>query len=262
MKDITPILRSLGLLESETKAYLAALEKGPQTATDLSKASGLSRQATYDAVEALTKRGLMSSVLHGKKRFFSAEHPSKLLAYAKRYRSEVDEKVGDLERALPELELQTGGERPIVKVFEGKEGIRAVLEELVRSKAHSEHVDEITDLKALYSVVDLKDLKPYRELAADKHTHIRTLYSGDLRGSVGKVHRIELPAEFSDFKTNLTIYKRYIYLATFEGKIYSILIESPALAKTIRILYELAFKEAEGRTKRNTSRSTPKRNER
>jgi sugar-specific transcriptional regulator TrmB len=248
MKDISRILRALGLLDSEVRTYLAALEKGPQTVADLSKAAGLSRQATYVAIDALIERGLMSHVLHGKKRFFMAEHPSKLLAYAKRHRAEVDEQVDDLERALPELELQTGGERPIVKVFEGKEGMQTVMEELVRSNAYEGNIDEITDLDTMYATLDLKDLKPYRDKAAKKRIRVRSLQSGTpLRPPVGSVKRITLPKEFSNFKTSLAVYEQYIYLVTFEGKIHSILIESPALARTIRILYDLAFQRAEER---------------
>jgi len=248
MKDISPILRSLGLLESEVRAYLAALKKGPQTVKDLSVTSNLSRQATYGAVEALTERGLMSSVLHGKKRFFVAEHPTKLLAYAKRFRANVDEHVEDLEHSLPELELQSGGERPIVKVFEGKEGIRSVMEELMRADAYKANIDEITDLDAMYSVLNLKDLKPYREQGSKKRVRVRALQAGIF------------PKEFGGFNANLTVYERYIYLVTFEGKIYSILIESPALARMFRILYDLAFNEAERRFKKVSPRSTPKRN--
>ena len=130
MKDISPILKSLGFLDSETKTYLAALSMGPSTVIDLTKQVKLSRQAVYVAIESLTERGIMSSTLIGKKRFYAAEKPEKLLAYAKRRESELDEHVKDLEKAIPDLELRTGGERPSVKVLEGKEGLRAYLVDL------------------------------------------------------------------------------------------------------------------------------------
>ena len=244
MKDIAPILRSLGLLDSEIKTYRAALEKGPQTVIDLSKLTKLSRQATYVAMEALTERGLMSSVLRGKKRFYAAEHPSKLLAYAKRHQADVADHVNDLERTLPELELQIGGERPVVKVYEGKEGIRAALEELTKAGAYSAPLDEITDLDAMFSVLQPEDLKPYRDQTSKKDVQIRSLLAGEPRSPLSKVDRIVLPKELTGFKTNITLFERYIYLVTFEGKMFSVLIESPALAKTMRILYDMAFKEA------------------
>lgn len=250
MKDISPILRSLGLLDSEVRIYLAALEKGPQTVADLAVTSGLSRQAAYDAVDGLTERGLMSHALHGKKRFYTAEHPTKLLAYAKRHQAEVNDEVESLERILPELEVQIGGERPIVKVYEGKEGVRAAMEELMRANVHAQDVDQITDLDAVYAALDAKVLKPYREQTTKKRVRIRSLEAGELQHPSGLVKRIKLPKEFAGFKTNLVVYDHYIYLTTLEGKIHSILIESPALARTIHILYELAFQRAEERYKK------------
>lgn len=245
MKDISPILRSLGLLDSEVRTYLAALKKGPQVVADLAETAGLSRQATYTAIDGLLERGLMSSVLHGKKSFYAAEHPSKLLAYAKRHQAEVDEHVEDLERTLPELEVQIGGERPVVKMFEGKEGLKAAMEDLVKSNAYKGKIDEITDLDAMYAVLDTKDLKPYREQARNSRIRVRSLFSGATKAPKKPlVESITLPKEFSDFKTNLAIHDQFIYLVTFEGKIYSILIESPALVRTIRILYDLAFQQA------------------
>lgn len=126
MKDISSILHSLGFLDSEIKTYTSALEHGPATVIDLTKHTRLSRQATYVVIDQLTKRGLMSSVVRGKKKYYVAEDPEKLLSYAQRREVEIKERIRDLESVLPELKMKVGGEKPIVKLFEGKEGARAV----------------------------------------------------------------------------------------------------------------------------------------
>ena len=239
MKDITPILRSLGLLDSEIKTYLAALEKGPQTVIDLSNQTKLSRQATYVAIDALTERGLMSSALRGKKRFFAAEHPDKLLVYAKRHETDMQERVKDLERSLPELELQIGGERPIVKVFEGKEGIRAFMADMNLSKA--KEFLEMTDLDAMRATLSSQDLKPLRDETVRLGGHVKGIYGGKLGPAAVSAERYVLPPDKSGFKTNLAIYQDKMVIVSFEGKIHTIMIEHAAIAKTLRILFELAF---------------------
>ena len=239
MKDIAPILRSLGLLDSEIKTYMAALEKGPQTVIDLSKLTKLSRQATYVAIEGLTDRGLMSSSLRGKKRFFAAEHPDRLLAYAKRHETDMQERVKDLERSLPELELQIGGERPIVKVFDGKEGLRALITDIGITKPKKIH--EITDLNAMYAVLSAEELKPVQEQALKGGAFIKGIYSGKTGPPKSGIKRYALPADKSGFKTDMTIYSDKIALVTFEGQMHTIIIENHALAETFRILFELAF---------------------
>lgn len=241
MKDIAPILRSFGLLESEIKTYMAALENGSGTVLDLAKLTKLSRQAVYVAIDALTARGLMSSALRGKKRFYAAEHPDKLLAYARRHENEVKEKMKDLERILPEIELQIGGERPVVRVFEGKEGMRAIIEDMRMTR--SKESVEISDLEAMYKVLTPDDLKAMRIEVKKSGSHVRGLYAGTPGEKVVSVDRFSLPKEFWGFKSNIGIYgEDKIALVTFEGKMYSVVIESKALTKALRTLFELAFK--------------------
>lgn len=240
MKDITPILQSLGMVESEIKTYLKALEGGPAVALELTKRTNLSRQAVYTAIESLTDRGLMSSALRGKKRFYAAEHPDKLLAYAKRRDALMREHIDDLERMVPELELQIGGERPIVKVFEGKEGVRAIIEEM--KKTETKEAFEITDLDAMYKILSPKDLASMRQELKKRNIYIKGFYSGLPGEAVAKVNRVILPQEYSGFKAQIGIYGNKVYMVSFEGKMVSMLVESNTLAKTLNIIFDLAFK--------------------
>lgn len=242
MKDIAPILQSLGLLDSEIKTYLAALENGPGTVVEIAKSTKLSRQATYVAIELLTKRGLMSSLLRGKKRLYAAEPPAKLLAYAKRRDAETHEKVGDLERMLPELELRMGGERPVVRVFEGKEGLHAIIEDMKTTDFKTS--TEIADLEALYKVLTPDDLKGMRAELKRRGVKIRGLYAGAPGPKTVDVERIFLPKEYSGFKADIGVYGNKIEMITFEGKMYSVIIESELLAKTLEILFDLALNRA------------------
>ncbi|MBM3204505.1 hypothetical protein FJZ48_00800 [Candidatus Uhrbacteria bacterium] len=243
MKDLLPLLRSLGLLESEIKTYMAAFEQGAGTVLHFTKLTKLSRQATYVAIDGLSKRGLMSSVLRGKKRFYAAEHPGRLLAFARRRENELKESIHDLERAIPELELQMGGEKPIVKVFEGKEGIRAVIEELRASRPDCLY--EMTDVPSMLNVItdeDTAELK--KEVAKIKGQKIGIFYYGPNHSpSPGTdVKRISLPKKYSDFRSNIGIYGNKLAMITFEGKMHSVIIENKALIRTLQILFELAHR--------------------
>lgn len=240
MKDITPILQGLGLMDSEIKTYLKALEGGPSTALELTKRSGLSRQAVYTAIESLSDRGIMSSALRGKKKFYAAEHPDKLLAYAKRRETEMKEKISDLERIIPELELRTGGERPIVRVFEGKAGILEIIEDIQGSDY--KHSFEISDLDAMYSVLSSEDLAAMRLAVKKRGVQVQGLYAGQPSKPSVEVTRNLLPKEMSGFKSNIGIYGDKVALVTFEGKLYSVIIESAALTKAFHILFKLALK--------------------
>lgn len=242
MKDIFAILKQLGLSDSEVQVYLAALGTGPVTAQDLAKKTGLSRQAVYSAIDGLTSRALVSSLMRGKKRFFAAEPPARLLAYAKRRDAEMHERVQDLDRLLPDLDLQAGGDKPVVRVFEGKQGLLGIIEDIRGTK--QELSAEITDLDAMYKVLSLDDLKRLRTELQRQGIWVQGIYSGTPSVSGVKAERLMLPPERAGFKSNVGIYGNKIVLATFEGKMYSVIIESPQLAKTMRILFDLALKGA------------------
>lgn len=243
MRDISPILQSLGLLDSEIKTYLAGLELGPSTAVDLAKTTKLSRQATYTAMDSLMHRGLMSSVTRGKKRLYAAESPDKLLAYARRRESEMKTRIRDLEQAVPELKLQVGGQRPAVRMFEGKEGLRAIIEDMRSTKA--KRSVELTDLEAMYSVLSPEDLKTMREELKRHGTKVRGIYAGQAGPKTLEVDRVFLDDKDGGFRSNIGIYGDHIALVTFEGKMYSVIIESEPLTKAMRLLFELAFKGAD-----------------
>ena len=117
------ILRELGLTEAEAKVYLALLEAGNSTAGPVIKKSGLHRATTYQIFQRLSEKGLVSSIVEGKKRHFLPSSPRRLLDV-------LHEKERRLEAALPELEalLKSGSGKQEITVHSGVNGLRSVLD--------------------------------------------------------------------------------------------------------------------------------------
>lgn len=183
----------------------------------------------------------MSSTTIGKKRLYSAERPEKLLAYAKRREQELDGHVKDLEEAVPELELRAGGQRPSVRVLEGKEGLRAYLVDL--SKENPKIVYELTDRDAMYRVVTKEDLEPVRGHLIKTNSHLKALYAGNIPVRPNS-EIYPLPEEYTKFGSDITVYGNKIVLVSFGSKMQTVIIEEERLAAAMRILFEIAFKEA------------------
>jgi sugar-specific transcriptional regulator TrmB len=243
MKDISPILKSLGLAESEIKVYLTALDRGAGTAMDLAKQSRVSRQGVYLAIEELETRGLMTSVVHGKKKLYSAEHPANLLDFAKRKQHEMAEQIGDLERAIPDLVLQMGGSKPIVKVYQGKEGIRAIIE-VMKESGRNEFL-EMTDLVAMNKVLTPEDLKPLRDTLFKLETSSKGLYFGELKTKPQpNVERYVLSEAYGNFKAHVTVYSDKVIFVTFGEKPVSVIIDSREVAQSMKVLFGLALEAA------------------
>ena len=76
-------LRDYGLSEKETKVYIACLKAGACTANRISELADLRRGTTYDILESLKGKGIISSFKSGKKYQFQATEPKELLVLLK-----------------------------------------------------------------------------------------------------------------------------------------------------------------------------------
>lgn len=130
---LTQLIR-LGLTEKEAKVYLAALELGSQTAQEIAKKAGVNRATTYVILQALMKKGLVSMFSAGKKTSFAAEAPEHLDHLLRKQEEDIFERRRDLEKMIPELRAlhQRAPGKPLVRFFDGDEGVRMMLSGLWR----------------------------------------------------------------------------------------------------------------------------------
>ena len=123
---VLDVLEELGLSEAEARVYLALLETGSTTTGPVIKISGLHRATAYQILQRLMQKGLVSSVIKGKKRHFEAANPERLLDVLK-------ERQERLAQALPSLRAsyRESKEKQEVTVYAGTRGIRSVLDRML-----------------------------------------------------------------------------------------------------------------------------------
>jgi HTH-type transcriptional regulator, sugar sensing transcriptional regulator len=130
--DLT-LFQKLGISEKEVKAYLALLELGPLSVRLLAEACGLNRGTAYDALKKLQEVGLASFYHQDTKQKFVAEEPEKILRLITQREQEYAALRGKAAELLPELKSlhDKRGNRPVTKVYEGKAGIRLIMDDLL-----------------------------------------------------------------------------------------------------------------------------------
>jgi sugar-specific transcriptional regulator TrmB len=158
--DIT-ILKKLGLNDKEITVYLKLLEYGAISVRSLAELAGLNRGTTYDILKKLQESGLVSFYHQDTKQKFVAEEPAKLLKLLEQQEDAVREAKVGLEALIPELKsLQdTGGDKPVIKLYEGKAGVRFILEDVL-SSVSKEDVKEYYVYSATYSSEDIASAYP------------------------------------------------------------------------------------------------------
>ena len=241
MPDYKNLLRSIGLNESEAAVYLAALESGPAQPQALVKRSGFSRPATYLAIEQLVHKGLMSSVQKGKRFVYAAEPPERLVNFGRSQVNNLQIKVGEIERVIEDLHLMQRGERPSVKSFEGADGLKAILQDLVASKPES--TEEIVNIDVLRKVFSNEELEAAQNILSKFKAKGRALLAGKVSAVRSGVQARLLPEEFV-FHGDILIFGNKIAMVSYKDKVMGVVIENAVLADTYRALFELAWRGA------------------
>ena len=90
------VLEELGLSPAEAKIYLSLIEIGSTLAGPIIKRTGLHRGTTYQILQRLKEKGLVSSIVKGKKQYFEPANPDRLMDSLK----EREEKLHEI---LPSL---------------------------------------------------------------------------------------------------------------------------------------------------------------
>lgn len=121
------ILLNAGLTSRESEAYLALLELKESTVAEISKKTKENRTHLYDTLNSLKIKGLASYVIKTGKKYFRPASPNKLIDYLK-------EKQEIIKKYLPELNnlYKPKIKAPVIEVYEGKEGVKTVLKEVLR----------------------------------------------------------------------------------------------------------------------------------
>lgn len=124
--DITP-LEKLGLQESDIKVYLSLLKRGLSTATQIAKHTELNRSHTYDKLDLLLKKGLISFVIKNNVKYFQASNPEKILDYI----SEMQKEIKDIIPALNKIQIKPES-KTSVELYQGNEGMKTVFKDVIR----------------------------------------------------------------------------------------------------------------------------------
>jgi len=234
-------LREYGLSEKEAKVYVACLKLGSSTANRISKAASLRRSTTYDLLDSLKEKGLISSFLREKKHYYQSVDPSDFVVYAQ-------EKVDRLKRILPELQRikATAVQKPCVELFEGFEGVIALLDVLYKEK---EILVYGSAEKAYYA------LKHLPEVLARRRAELGIRLRAVLERSPYATFRIRDPQikkvttmRFLEAMRNVPSFTfvsgDQVGILCFEQDLIGILITNKEMSQSQRIVFETLWRQA------------------
>ncbi|MBI1833657.1 MAG: hypothetical protein HYR90_02420 [Candidatus Andersenbacteria bacterium] len=249
--EFTKELKKLGLKDKEAAVYLGCLELGSATAQQISRKAHVVRATTYVELESLMQMGLVTKFKQGKKTLFSAEPPRQLTRLLEKQEESIKEKKEGLNHLLPELQIlmKTGGGKPSVRYFEGKEGLHAIRQEIVMHTQPGHTVYNFTPIDYLNAVFPENETVYYKQRSAKgiKAKTIFTTKSPTVRDRVfAELYQQQTEKRFvkpEDFPSTsgMTIYEDRIAIGSFTGDLMGVVIESEQMTDMMVRLFELAW---------------------
>ena len=248
-------LEYLGLAEKEALIYLPALELGKAPVQKIAQKAGVNRATAYVIIEALSKKGLMSNYVEGKKQFFCAEAPEKLSLLFREEVMEIQRRQEYLDKILPELKSLNASikSKPVVRYYKGKSGLRAMSEEFFISD-HKEPAKMIYSVDLLSNVFSDDEIQGIRNRRQAKKISVKAIVND-------KDKKLKTDAEFYRINfdkypitSDIAFFGDKVRIATQKGDLIGIIIENREISNTLKTLFDIAFEYIKILDKKNRDR--------
>lgn len=236
------VLSNIGLSGKEAKIYLAALELGPSPASDIALRAKVNRVSTYDILDKLIQKGLISTFNKKRVRYFSATDPDIL-------RMDIRKHYMDFKEALPDLRRLHGKTfAPRIRYYEGIEGVKKVYADTLTAKTEILNYADSKSIREFWPNYD----EEYVNERAKRRIYLRGIAPLDEQGKrvvaenekTYREIRLIKAGPFS-FANEINIYDEKISIVSFgKNEVVGLILESPEIANTQRAIFMMAWEFA------------------
>lgn len=237
-------LEAVGLTEKQAKVYVAALFLGPAAVQRIAEQAEVNRATTYVILAELADMGLVSETMDGKKTVFVAESPESIDRYLDAMGKEIEGRKNSLKAAMKDLQQVNRAEvedAPVVRFFKGPEAAESTIQYLRRKAKRNAVVYSVADVDEVLRLFPDMPIKG-AEGRMKKSIESRVLYSGDqdlvTDKQSGRVTK-RLPEKAA---ADISMYEDRMAIITYDSnETTGVIIESPAVVRAFRQLFELAW---------------------
>lgn len=245
-KLIKDSLHELGLSDKEVRFFTACFELGSGSINTIAKKARLERSTAYLIAQDLIGKGFIREDFKQYRKTLIAIDPRTLLRMLAAKQRTVHRQELELEEKLPELEAlyKTSEIRPHVKVFQGKQALLSIWEDVLSTKNEillwtnqaTESAFFTKEFHEKFIAERIKKGIPVRALAVNNNPG-KALHEKDEQSLR---HSKLLPIQTS-FSAETYIYDHKIAMLDYKKDIIGIIIESEPIAATQRAIFEMTW---------------------
>lgn len=228
------LLKSLNLSADEAAVYTAALELGQASIQKIARKSAVKRTTLYHFLPELIERGLLQETRKKKRNVYSAIHPKQLVELEK-------VRLKELEQMMPEMlaVYNKSATKPRVTFFEGTEGIKEALTDLLRV---GESMIGWADFSFRQSVLkDFFDI--FAQERADRDIGYKAIVRQTPEAIAWEKKNTRHLRDFKyiqsePFNTETLVYGNHVMFLSYQKNAFAVVIEDPNVAATLRIAWQ------------------------
>lgn len=200
-----------GLTKNQAQTYLEILKHPGKSGGEIAKEISLDRSFTYNVINSLLNKGLVSYIIKENKRIFYPANPENLLKEIQ----EKEKKINKIVDELKSIQEETKYEKSVI-VYEGNAGLKTS----VRDMLSSDYFETIGSGE---------DLKIFEELKYEYPHYLKELKSKKAKGKLitSKLNKQSLKNIYNNLDIKIKISedtKSKVNFTTFRDKlaIYSV----------------------------------------
>ncbi len=243
---VEEVLQNIGLGEKEAKIYLACLQLGQTTVSNIAKKARVKRPTAYVVLQDLAEQGMASIKQTDKMIFYGPTHPKKLL-------TQLNQKKQLLDNSFPEIMAVYNNrpQKPLVQIFEGTEGMHQVYEEILEFLKKGkevifygsvDHFVPNDTLTKMWLKESCNKRYKIRELIYHSGENTKWYYEKQNKNPNPKHElRFLMKQKIEILNDNSVFGNKLVIFSTQQDEHFALVIESEVIANSYRAMFEFAW---------------------
>jgi predicted transcriptional regulator len=254
-EELINALKSIGLTEGESKAYLALLSIGSSTVGPIIDKSGISASKVYYILERLVNKGLASVMTDQGQKIYTAANPNMIINYLDTEKNKLDQNKETVQKILPLLNLKMGkaSRQLMVESSRGIKGFENFYNTMIDEAKPGDCYVTMAGQQVSFRLQHY--WHPFNEKISRKQISSHTIYEyGGWHKKDPNVHQRHkrkfyypsvLPEKYQDLPNIATIGEITVMNHIEEGDIISLKIQNKEFTRKIRKLLKILYDVAE-----------------
>jgi len=232
-------LKEFGLSENEIQIYVELLKTGVTTANRIAKLTGIKRSTTYDNLNLLINKGLVSSIIREKVAYYESIDPKKIIRLMDEKKDKLTKIVTKLSTLKESNKYETGA-----SFFEGKKGVITILNDILDEKKELWfYGSRKRAMVALQAYPDNFVLK-----RAELKIPLKAVMSEEDRGDpamndkkVYAISKMKFLRDLNQISTNVFIYGNKVAFMTSGENLAGIIVKNHEIVEQQRKIFEILW---------------------